>query len=276
MKRDVPEGRVSYSRYIVMVDEILDDDRLTPFQKILWALIDTLSRKGDPCVASNSYLADRMKTSQGNLANELSKLRAFGLLLDESQEDGKRGLITVYEGDRRIQERILRGVQSGLKQGSATTEPSISHSLSKQGAPNKGQIKVENKERTIQAMAEVGKRVKKIFKRKENDAWSYLEERYLFEVCQREDAVNEIGEIEKLYSSPGRHFVSESASKLLENWTQMLDKARNPRNEINRFEPPSRNEGTYNDGDPTKYEHRVYGYKPPQGPIPDQPDQGGK
>lgn len=43
-----------------------------------------------------------------------------------------------------------------------------------------------------------------------------------------------------------------------------------------RNEPPSRNEGTHNNGDYEKYRHLEYGYKPPQGSGPDEPDQGVK
>lgn len=260
-----------YTRYVTMINEVLEDDRLTPFQKILWALIDTLSKKGDICTASNSWLAQKMCTSQGNLANELSKLRSLGFLLAEVDEEGRRGLITVYEGDRRLQNRMAPGVQSQLMRGSATTEHPISSSLSDGGVSNIDEIKVKNKQRT-ECVGDV--ELPAGFPKTEAAAiamGSMIGCSKEFTVKIWDLAVSRGGRDHKdvIIRSFSHHlkiqktYAEEHAAK-----ETKYGKSRN--------EPPSRNEGTHNNGDYEKYRHLEYGYKPPQGSGPDEPDQGVK
>lgn len=65
-----------------------------------------------------------------------------------------------------------------------------------------------------------------MFKRKETDRWSYLEEQALCEVAKRDECLAEFGELSKFRPIRGKYF-PQSIVGLLEKWTQTLDASRN-------------------------------------------------
>lgn len=65
-----------------------------------------------------------------------------------------------------------------------------------------------------------------VYKRKENDNWNYMEVSVLAEVSRRENCVKEMDELLTFRNRRGKFF-PQSIARLLENWTQTLDMARN-------------------------------------------------
>lgn len=90
---------------------------LTWFQKCLLAEVASLGE----CFASNAYLARMMGSSPTNVANELSKLRRKGLILDWGF-DGRRRQITVA---REVHPNPFGESNSDESNTSARTEGSI-------------------------------------------------------------------------------------------------------------------------------------------------------
>lgn len=82
--------------------EIWERTDLSLFQTILWATISSLSRHDRPCTASNEWLAKRMRSTPGNVANEISKLKALGLIQQVSYDGRVRSLVT----EVRLQQKL--------------------------------------------------------------------------------------------------------------------------------------------------------------------------
>lgn len=75
----------------------------------------------------------------------------------------------------------------------------------------------------------------KLFTRDPNEAWNHSDERQIFEVCKRKDPMGELAVISDYKSKlPAKEqkFFPGGAGRLLENWTEVLDRARS-------FKPPS-------------------------------------
>lgn len=85
------------------------DDSLSPSEKCLLSEIDSLSKNGDGCYASNEYLAKFMHMTEGSLKNMLSHLRKGGYIVDCG-----------FDGRRRFVKAVL---QPGLPQGSLKSDP---------------------------------------------------------------------------------------------------------------------------------------------------------
>lgn len=101
-------------------------------------------------------------------------------------------------------------------------------------------------------------RIGEIFKRKTETAWSHFEDSTLCELYRRPDFQNELSAVVGAYERK-TDFMSESVTKLLQDWTANLDRARNERkpNERNQNNGATRaggsrrtdgNQGTLNDG----------------------------
>lgn len=92
--------------------EIWNSTELLWTEKCLIAEIDSLDN-GDGCWASNDYLAEKMQTTKGNIANTISKLRGLGLI-ETVKSDGRNRWL-----------KVRYSTQSDLTQTSPTGEPSI-------------------------------------------------------------------------------------------------------------------------------------------------------
>lgn len=96
-------------------------------EKILWATISSYSNKGDPCYASNAWLADRLGTSAPTIANMVSKLRKAGLVCDEGFNGRQRFLTAVCPAS--LNPQVNPSVNPGVKGG-------LTPRLTLEGAPN--------------------------------------------------------------------------------------------------------------------------------------------
>lgn len=92
--------------------EIWNSTELLWTEKCLIAEIDSLDN-GVGCWASNDYLAEKMQTTKGNIANIISKLRGLGLI-ETVKSDGRNRWL-----------KVRYSAQSDLTQTSPTGEPSI-------------------------------------------------------------------------------------------------------------------------------------------------------
>jgi len=92
--------------------EIWNSTELLWTEKCLLAEIDSLDN-GEGCWASNDYLAEKMQTTKGNIANTISKLRGIGLI-ETVKSDGRNRWL-----------KVRYSTQSDLTQTSPTGEPSI-------------------------------------------------------------------------------------------------------------------------------------------------------
>jgi hypothetical protein len=92
--------------------EIWESPILTLMEKCLIAEIDSLD-KGDGCWAGNDFLAERLQTTKGNVANTVSKLRALGMV-ETVKSDGRSRWL-----------KVVKEAKSGLIQTSPVSELSV-------------------------------------------------------------------------------------------------------------------------------------------------------
>lgn len=89
--------------------ELWLNQSLSPAEKCLLAEIDSLSRDGQECFASNEYLAEFMHMTEGSLKNMMTSLREKGHIIDVR-----------FDGRRRY---IRAEVIPGCRQGSLKSDP---------------------------------------------------------------------------------------------------------------------------------------------------------
>lgn len=99
---------------------------------------------------------------------------------------------------------------------------------------------------------QVRARVGSMFKRPVSDHWNYSDESALFEVCRRPKALDELVELERFKTTP-ESFFPQSVSRLLSNWAETLDRARNATNQRSSRPGADRNAGTANEGRAADY-----------------------
>ena len=73
------ENTIGY--YSVIPSTILYNDKLKPNQKLLYAIITSLSCKEGYCFASNKYLADKLKVNPKTISNWISDLNHKGFII---------------------------------------------------------------------------------------------------------------------------------------------------------------------------------------------------
>lgn len=74
-------------------------------------------------------------------------------------------------------------------------------------------------------IAELKLRIGALYKRGAGDPWGYIEEYALAEVCKRPKAIEEMAALESF--AVGNAYFPRSVAALAENWTKVLDQARN-------------------------------------------------
>lgn len=112
---------------------------------------------------------------------------------------------------------------------------------------NKPPYTPPKKDTSNKIKSELAQRINALFHRRESTAWSVYEMRKLKEVAGRTDALTEMGEIEKLYNSdyPYRR---RDISTFLNNWTTELDRARNYKPQVSKFDNTTREVTDYDPG----------------------------
>lgn len=77
--------------------EIVQEDSMSWQQRLLWAEIYALHNEAHGgCFASNTYLAEVLRTTEGTVSNALSKLREMGWIKDVSFDGRRRVLRAVF------------------------------------------------------------------------------------------------------------------------------------------------------------------------------------
>jgi len=84
-------------------------------------------------------------------------------------------------------------------------------------------------------------RIGKLFSRRPSTEWSEKEISKLRKILKRQDADNELLEIEALYNSPWP-YKRKALETFLNNWTSELDRARDPKN---HYAPPEKTTSQY-------------------------------
>ena len=73
------ENTIGY--YSVIPSTILYNDKLKPNQKLLYAIITSLSCKEGYCFASNKYLAEKLNVNPKTISNWISDLNHKGFII---------------------------------------------------------------------------------------------------------------------------------------------------------------------------------------------------
>lgn len=95
MENNSPPMRVLKGVWIPA--EIWNHHGLSWSQKCLWAEINAMGDKDSPCMASNRYLAQRMGSTDGSIANTISKFVKMGLVKRVSFDGRTRGIVAVND-----------------------------------------------------------------------------------------------------------------------------------------------------------------------------------
>lgn len=77
------EQEYSSSQFLMLTYDILTDERLTDFERILYSAITGLCRKEGYCWASNAYIAKMLNKSEGRVKDSITKLVNLGYLKRE-------------------------------------------------------------------------------------------------------------------------------------------------------------------------------------------------
>lgn len=89
------EQEYSSSQFLMLTYDILTDERLTDFERILYSAITGLCRKEGYCWASNAYIAKMLNKSESRVIDSITKLVNLGYLEREvvykkkKDKDGK-------------------------------------------------------------------------------------------------------------------------------------------------------------------------------------------
>ena len=84
--------------YVVMPITVLNDKRLTCFDKVLYSTIFSLTKQEGYCWATNKYLSDLVCESESYVAKSIAKLKKYDYLIvktDYKQSYNKRRKISI-------------------------------------------------------------------------------------------------------------------------------------------------------------------------------------
>jgi hypothetical protein len=98
-----------------LVPEVLNDYRLSPFDRMLLSVIINLSRNSGFCFANNKHLALNLRCSEGAVSKSINKMHKLGYILDNipNQDNGGRGYLRsvrddiIYKSDSQNEEGSL-------------------------------------------------------------------------------------------------------------------------------------------------------------------------
>lgn len=100
--------------FAVIPSFVLDDMRLSDFDKILYSYISSLTKKQGHCWASNKYLANLTKRSESTIKRSINSLSKFGYVVRD---------ITLEGGNSRI--LFINHMGSNLNPSSPMTPPQV-------------------------------------------------------------------------------------------------------------------------------------------------------
>ena len=143
-----PENPVKQYKGVWLPKEILDNPDLTPTEKILLAIIESLDdEEVGGCYASNEYLGSKIGASAKSTSNRIANLKEKGYIVQ-----------TKYDGRNRfIRSRLsMRWNQSPQIVESGSTNCGVSE----QGSQHGSDIKEDNKEAIMAGEMEANVRMK--------------------------------------------------------------------------------------------------------------------
>lgn len=137
------EQEYSSSQFLMLTYDILTDERLTDFERILYSAITGLCRKEGYCWASNAYIAKMLNKSESRVIDSITKLVNLGYLKREvvykkkKDKDGKiittkqisfRKLFVVINNGGSVENNTRGSVENNtLLDNNIINNPSISN-----------------------------------------------------------------------------------------------------------------------------------------------------
>ena len=102
------ENTIGY--YSVIPSRILYNDKLKPNQKLLYAIITSLSCKEGYCFASNKYLAEKLKVNPKTISNWISDLNSKGFIIVDIEKSENNQVIQrrIYINDTPLPQIMVR------------------------------------------------------------------------------------------------------------------------------------------------------------------------
>ncbi len=85
------ENAIGY--YSIIPSTILYNNNLKPNQKLLYAIITSLSCKEGYCFASNKYLAEKLKVNPKTISNWISDLNSKGFIIVDIEKNENNQVI---------------------------------------------------------------------------------------------------------------------------------------------------------------------------------------
>lgn len=84
-----------------LVPEVLNDFRLSPFDRMLLSIIIKLSKKTGVCFANNKHFAKNLRCSEGAVSKSINKMYKLGYIVDNipNIDYGGRGYLRSVRGD---------------------------------------------------------------------------------------------------------------------------------------------------------------------------------
>ena len=84
-----------------LVPEVLNDFRLTPFDRILLSIIIQLSKKSGHCFANNNHFAKNLGCSVASVSKSINKMHKLGYISDNipNFDNGGRGYLRSVRDD---------------------------------------------------------------------------------------------------------------------------------------------------------------------------------
>ena len=221
-------------------------------------------------------------TSVGRLLNDRSRLARLAGLTDTEWTEDEQAILAAFDtSDHKfiVQKRLVKEykkqealrnqrVEAGLasaKKRSTSVQRTLderstdagrafnsSSSSSSSDVPPNPPLAVDRQQLPI---SQIKRRVGDLFKRDNDDPWSYAEQTAICEIAKRPRVIEELEEIEKAWVS-GVPYLSTSCGGLLNDWGANLDRARNEVRRLKTNENNARtgkrrtdgNEGTANEG----------------------------
>ena len=215
---------------------------------VLLMLANYANNESGLCSLSLKTIASVCEMTKVTVVNHLKNLQDKGIIeIIHRSQDGVclsnhyRLLMDKKNGDSI---KTKPGVVKKLNQGSIKIKPgggieikhkpviSFNQSINQPPQPPKG---------GDSGFEEMKQRIGKLFSRRPSTEWSEKEISKLRKILKRQDADNELLEIEALYNSPWP-YKRKALETFLNNWTSELDRARDPKN---HYAPPEKNTSQY-------------------------------
>ena len=96
------------SRYVACPIEIWNDEKLSPYDIVVFMQVDSLCDKEFGCFASNEYIAKGIRCSERQVSRSISKLKELGYIYQDSFDGRKRVIKTIRAEKIKQNSRLAR------------------------------------------------------------------------------------------------------------------------------------------------------------------------